>query len=49
MGEDNSFLRAVFQSHANVVVIFDSRKRCLGFCIVQEAVMISFNENDLTV
>jgi len=40
MGEDNSFLRAVFQAHANIVVIFDSRKRCLGFCIVQKAVMI---------
>ena len=49
MGEDNSFLRSVFQAYANIVVILDSCKRCLGLCIVQEAIMISFNENDLTV
>ena len=47
--ENASPLGSVFKRYADVITVFNSGKSVLCLCIVEEAVMVSFDKDDLTV
>ena len=50
MGENASFLRAVFQCYEYIIIVLQSRQCFLCFGVVQEeAIMVAFYEDDLPV
>lgn len=49
MTEDASFLCSVFQRHTDVIVVLYPRQGILGFGVVEKAVVIAFDQNDLPV
>ena len=49
MGKNDSFLRAVFQGHTDIVIVLQTCQSFLGFGVVKETVMVSLDEDDLTI
>ena len=47
--ENATAFGSVFKSYADVISVFDSGKSVLCFCVVEEAVMVAFDKDNLSV